>query len=73
MISALSSGAEATTQGFVLRGRELWRDPWDDYAWLRDNDPVHHVADAPDGEYWVLSRFADVFAAARGHGHLLLC
>jgi cytochrome P450 len=32
------------------------------YAALRDRDPVHHV-DA--GDYWVLSRFADVFAAAR--------
>ena len=32
------------------------------YATLRDRDPVHHV---PDGDYWVLSRFADVFAAAR--------
>jgi cytochrome P450 len=32
------------------------------YAALRDHDPVHHVA---DGDYWVLSRFADVFAAVR--------
>jgi len=32
------------------------------YAALRDHDPVHHVA---DGDYWVLSRFDDVFAAAR--------
>jgi cytochrome P450 len=32
------------------------------YAALRDHDPVHHVA---DGDYWVLSRFADVLAAAR--------
>ena len=32
------------------------------YAALRDHDPVHHVA---EGDYWVLSRFADVFAAAR--------
>ena len=32
------------------------------YASLRDADPVHHVA---DGDYWVLSRFVDVFAAAR--------
>ncbi len=32
------------------------------YRTLRDHDPVHHVA---DGDYWVLSRFADVFAAAR--------
>ena len=35
------------------------------YAALRDHDPVHHVDDNGDGEdYWVLSRFRDVFAAA---------
>ncbi len=34
------------------------------YAALRDHDPVHHVA-ADAGDYWVLSRFDDVFAAAR--------
>lgn len=32
------------------------------YRWLRDHDPVHHVV---GGDYWVLSRFADVFAAVR--------
>jgi cytochrome P450 len=32
------------------------------YRWLRDEDPVHHVG---RGDYWVLSRFADVFVAAR--------
>lgn len=31
------------------------------YAALRDADPVHHVA---DGDYWVLSRYRDVEAAA---------
>jgi cytochrome P450 family 130 len=31
------------------------------YAALRDRDPVHHVA---DGDYYVLTRFADVWAAA---------
>ncbi|MBV9484906.1 MAG: cytochrome P450, partial [Frankiaceae bacterium] len=31
------------------------------YAALRDYDPVHHVV---DGDYWVLSRYADVSAAA---------
>lgn len=34
------------------------------YAALRDHDPVHHV-EAETGDYWVLSRFDDVFAAAR--------
>jgi hypothetical protein len=32
------------------------------YAALRDHDPVHHVA---RGDYWVLSRYDDVWAAAR--------
>lgn len=50
---------------FVLRGGEQWRDPWGAYRALRDEDPLHRV-DHPDlGEFWVLSRFADVFAAAR--------
>jgi cytochrome P450 family 130 len=32
------------------------------YRQLRDEDPVHHVA---AGDYWVLSRYADVFSAVR--------
>ncbi len=32
------------------------------YSWLRDHDPVHHVV---DGDYWVLSRHANVQEAAR--------
>lgn len=48
--------------GFVPCSGPTWRDPYPMYAALRDSDPVHHVA---DGDYWVLSRFSDVFAAAR--------
>ena len=47
---------------FVPRSGPSWRDPFTMYAALRDHDPVHHVV---DGDYWVLSRHADVFAAAR--------
>lgn len=47
---------------FVPRSRETWRDPFGMYADLREHDPVHHVA---RGDYWVLSRFADVLAAAQ--------
>lgn len=47
---------------FVPRSAETWRDPWAMYAALRDDDPVHHVA---DGDYWVLARFEDVLAAAQ--------
>jgi cytochrome P450 len=32
------------------------------YRALRNDDPVHYV---PDGDYWVLSRYSDVFAAVR--------
>ncbi len=47
---------------FVYRSRETWEDPFGDYRALRDEDPVHEVS---DGYFWVLSRFEDVFAAAR--------
>lgn len=42
-------------------GRDTWRAPFPVYARLRDEDPVHRT---PAG-YWVLSRFADVWDAAR--------
>ncbi|WP_396899883.1 cytochrome P450, partial [Mycolicibacterium sp.] len=48
---------------------DTWAAPWAMYAALRDHDPVHHVV--PDGhpelDYYVLSRHADIWAAARGH------
>jgi len=54
---------------YVPGGGAAWRDPWASYALLRDHDPVHHVV--PPGrpghdhpEYYVLSRHADVLAAA---------
>lgn len=49
---------------FLARSGESWRDPFPMYADLRDHDPVHHVE---RGDFWVLTRFADVFAAARDH------
>ena len=60
---------------FELRSADTWRDPFGMYARLRHESPVHHVSgDAqsphdsgdvwnPD-DYWVLTRHADVFAAA---------
>ncbi|MBJ8339919.1 cytochrome P450 [Antrihabitans sp. YC3-6] len=52
---------------FLPRSGESWRDPWPMYAALRDTDPVHHVVpdEEPDDDYYVLSRHADVYAAAR--------
>lgn len=51
-----------TLAKFTPRSGETWRDPFSMYAALRTHDPVHHVE---DGDYFVLSRFADVFASAR--------
>ena len=45
---------------FEPRSGESWRDPFASYAVLRETEPVHEV----DG-LWVLSRFADVYNAAR--------
>ncbi len=47
-------------------GGEAWRSPWQMYAALRDHDPVHHVVpeQRPEHDYFVLSRHADVIAAA---------
>ena len=47
---------------FELRSGEAWRDPFPMYRGLRDHDPVHHVV---DGDFWFLSRFADVYDAVR--------
>jgi cytochrome P450 len=47
---------------YVPRSGESWRNPYPMYSDLRDNSPVHFVE---DGSYWFLSRFEDVFNAAR--------
>lgn len=59
--------AHVSSVSFVPRSGQSWRAPWQMYADLRDHDPVHHVVpeDAPGNDYWVLSRHADVYAAAR--------
>ncbi|WP_345521560.1 cytochrome P450 [Nocardioides conyzicola] len=43
---------------------ETWASPWEMYADLRDHDPVHHVARSAGRDHYVLSRHADVLAAA---------
>jgi hypothetical protein len=53
--------AVADAPTFQLRSGETWRNPFDMYAALRDRDPVHHVV---GGDFYVLTRFADVWAAA---------
>ena len=54
---------------FELGNANTWPNPWPMYAALRDHDPVHHVvpANAPNQDYYVLSRHADIWAAAADH------
>jgi cytochrome P450 len=54
---------------FQLANADTWADPWPMYRALRDHDPVHHVVphDKPDHDYYVMSRHADIWAAARDH------
>lgn len=63
----MSSPAAAGDARFVPRSGATWRDPFGMYEALREHDPVHRVRHGATGEddYWVLSRFEDVFAAAR--------
>jgi cytochrome P450 len=54
---------------FQLANAESWPNPWPMYRALRDHDPVHHVVPPkhPEDDYYVLSRHADVWSAARDH------
>ena len=47
-------------RGYDPFGAASWDDPYPTYAWLRDEEPVHHV---PERDLWVLSRFEDVQGA----------
>jgi cytochrome P450 len=49
---------------FRLFDSETWADPFGLYRALREQDPVHHVE---RGDYWVLTRHRDVYAAVRDH------
>ncbi|MGB3302904.1 cytochrome P450 [Gordonia sp. (in: high G+C Gram-positive bacteria)] len=55
------------TLSYTLRSGDSWRNPFDMYAALRDNDPVHHVVPEkhPESDFYVLTRHEDVMAAAR--------
>jgi cytochrome P450 family 130 len=54
---------------FYLANAETWPNPWPMYRALRDHDPVHHVVPPkhPEDDYYVLSRHADIWSAARDH------
>ena len=50
---------------FFFRSRDSWRQPWESYRKLRDKAPVLRVEQVDNVDFWVLSRFSDVFDAAR--------
>ena len=54
---------------FQLASADTWPNPWPMYRALRDHEPVHHVIAPrhPEDDYYVLSRHADVWSAARDH------
>ena len=66
MSVALSHSSPAI---FRLATADTWPNPWPMYRALRDHDPVHHVVPPkhPEQDYYVLSRHADVWSAARDH------
>lgn len=61
--------SHAVPARFQLANAGTWADPWPMYRALRDHDPVHHVIpeNNPAHDYYVLSRHADIFTAARDH------
>src|SRR6516162_9973676 len=69
MMATLSQGSQGFPATFQLADTTGWVNPWPMYQALRDHDPVHHVVDPqhPGADYYVLSRHADIWAAARDH------
>ena len=59
----MNSNVQTPEIVFEPRSAEGWRDPFPMYKALRDHDPVHRFEN-DRGEFWALSRFADVLAAA---------
>lgn len=69
MTAILSHETSGSPVAFQLADSAGWVDPFSMYRSLRDHDPVHHVvpADNPAADYYVLSRHADIWTAARDH------
>ena len=69
MTAILSHETSGSPVAFQLADSAGWIDPFSMYRSLRDHDPVHHVvpADNPAADYYVLSRHADIWTAARDH------
>ncbi|MDY6811711.1 MAG: cytochrome P450 [Actinomycetota bacterium] len=66
MTADMSDAARATEARFTLRSGPTWADPYPMYATLRERSPIHRVEHRgdPAADYWVLTRHADVLAAA---------
>jgi cytochrome P450 len=41
------------------------RHPWDQYSWLRANDPVHWHPEADGPGFWAITKYADIRAISR--------
>ncbi|WP_418003133.1 cytochrome P450 [Mycobacterium sp. PDNC021] len=69
MTAILSYETSDSPAAFQLADSAGWVDPFSMYRSLRDHDPVHHVVpdDNPGADYYVLSRHADIWTAARDH------
>lgn len=69
MTAILSHETSDSPVAFQLADSAGWVDPFSMYRSLRDHDPVHHVVDPqhPEADYYVLSRHADIWTAARDH------
>jgi cytochrome P450 len=39
--------------------------PWDQYAWLRANDPVHWHPEADGPGFWAITKYADIRSVSR--------
>ncbi len=39
--------------------------PWDQYAWLRANDPVHWHSEADGPGFWAITKYADIRTVSR--------
>lgn len=62
---AMRSTTTEQDELFYWRSRDSWKQPWDAYRRLRDDAPLLRVTQEDDLDFWVLSRFADIFEAAR--------
>ncbi len=49
-------------QPIDLISTESFRDghPWEQYAWLRANDPVHWHAEADTAGFWAITKYDDI-------------